>query len=115
MELHGPEDSGVVTHSGPVCPVRKLRYTPGYTTTCQTHAKTPMKTLAEYDLMELKLIYRLLHSHLQDEIELMDSQLLHELQRYLQDKARADGIDVSVHAQWATWLNGGVVVLKSVE
>ena len=73
-----------------------------------------MKTLAQYDLEELKLIYRLLHSHLQDEIELMDSQLLHDLQRHLQEQARADGVDVSVHAQWATWLNGGVV-LKSVD
>ncbi len=74
-----------------------------------------MKTLTEYDLAELQLIYRLLHSHLQDEIDLMDSQLMHDLQRHLQAKARADGVDVSVHAQWATWLNGGVVVLKSVE
>jgi hypothetical protein len=74
-----------------------------------------MKTLTEYDLAELKLIYRLLHSHLQDEIDLMDSQLMHDLQRHLQAKASADGVDVSVHAQWATWLNGGVVVLKAVE
>ncbi|MBI5463035.1 MAG: hypothetical protein HY941_12690 [Gammaproteobacteria bacterium] len=74
-----------------------------------------MKTLTDYDLNELKLIYRLLHRHLQDEIDLMDSQLMHDLQRHLQDKARADGVDVSVHAQWATWLNGGVVVLKAVE
>ena len=73
-----------------------------------------MKTLAQYDLEELKLIYRLLHGHLQDEIELMDSQLLHDLQRHLQEQARADGVDVSVHAQWATWLNGGVI-LKSVD
>lgn len=74
-----------------------------------------MKTLIDYDLAELKLIYRLLHSHLQAEIDLMDSQLLHDLQRHLQGQARTDGVDVSVHAQWATWLNGGVVVLKAVE
>ena len=74
-----------------------------------------MKTLTDYDLNELKLIYRLLHSRLQDEIDLMDSQLMHDLQRHLQEKARADGVDVSVHAQWATWLNGGIVVLKAVE
>lgn len=73
-----------------------------------------MKTLDNYDLEELKLIYRLLHSHLQEEIDLMDSVLMHDLQRYLQDKARADGVDVSVHAQWATWLNGGVM-LRPVE
>jgi len=74
-----------------------------------------MKTLTDYDLNELKLIYRLLHSRLQDEIDLMDSQLMHDLQRHLQEKARADGVDISVHAQWATWLNGGIVVLKAVE
>lgn len=79
------------------------------------HEEPTMKTLTDYDLNELKLIYRLLHRHLQDEIDLMDSQLMHDLQRHLQDKARADGVDVSVHAQWATWLNGGVVVLKAVE
>lgn len=73
-----------------------------------------MKTLTDYDLAELKLIYRLLHTRLRDEIELMDSQLMHDLQHHLQDKARADGVDVSVHAQWATWLNGGVV-LKAVD
>lgn len=73
-----------------------------------------MKTLNSYDLEELKLIYRLLHSHLQEEIDLMDSVLMHDLQRYLQDRARTDGVDVSVHAQWATWLNGGVV-LRPVE
>lgn len=67
-----------------------------------------MKPLNEYDLDELKLIYRLLHSQLQAEIELMDSALLHDLQGHLQTQARADGVDVSVHAQWATWLNGGV-------
>ena len=73
-----------------------------------------MKTLTQYDLAELKLIYRLLHTHLHDEIDLMDAQLMHDLQRFLQEQARADGVDVSVHAQWATWLNNGVV-LKAVD
>ena len=73
-----------------------------------------MAALTEYDLEELKLVYRLLHSHLQDTIELMDSALMHDLQKYLQDQARADGVDVSIHARWATWLNGGVV-LKSID
>lgn len=73
-----------------------------------------MKTLTDYDLAELKLIYRLLHSHLHSEIELMDAQLMHDLQRHLQARASADGVDVSVHAQWATWLNGGVM-LKPVD
>lgn len=87
----------------------------GYTHYHTNHPTRAMKTLTEYDLAELKLIYRLLHSHLHAEIDLMDSQLLHDLQRHLQDKARADGVDVSVHGQWATWLNDGVVVLKAVD
>lgn len=73
-----------------------------------------MKLLSDYPLDELKRIYRLLHSHLQSDIELMDSLLLQDLQAWLQQQARAQGVDVSVHAQWATWLNSGVV-LKSVE
>ena len=36
---------------------------------------------------------------------LMDSDLLHDLQRYLQTQATQDGIDVSTHAEWATWLS----------
>ncbi len=73
-----------------------------------------MKALADYEIDELKLVYRILHSQLQSTIELMDSVLMHDLQRYLQEKARADGVDVSIHAQWATWLNGGVK-LKSID
>lgn len=73
-----------------------------------------MKTLADYDPSELRLIYRLLHGHLQNELDLMDSELLHDLQRHLQALARAEGVDVSVHAQWAAWLNGGVT-LRSVD
>jgi len=69
-----------------------------------------MKTLADYDPNELRLIYRLLHGHLQDAFELLDSELLHDLQTHLQARARADGVDVSVHAQWAAWLNGGVTL-----
>lgn len=49
-----------------------------------------MKTLADYDPSELKLIYRLLHGHLQNELDLMDSELLHDLQRHLQALARAE-------------------------
>ena len=37
----------------------------------------------------------------------MDSELLQDLQTFLQSQAREAGVDVSVHAQWAAWLNDG--------
>lgn len=67
-----------------------------------------MRSLEDYPLEELKLVYRVLHRNLQEELELMDSELMQDLQGYLQQKAREAGVDISVHAQWATWLNGGV-------
>ncbi|MEJ2060016.1 MAG: hypothetical protein P8Y64_05945 [Gammaproteobacteria bacterium] len=67
-----------------------------------------MKPLDQYTLAELKLIYRLLHDQLAQEPALMDSELLEDLQRYLQGRAGEDGVDVSLHAQWAAWLNEGV-------
>lgn len=67
-----------------------------------------MRSLEDYPLEELKLVYRVLHRNLQEELELMDSELMQDLQGHLQQKAREAGVDISVHAQWATWLNGGV-------
>lgn len=72
-----------------------------------------MKTLDQYALNELKLIYLTLHTQLPGNPMLMDSDLLQDLQTHLQGMAKAAGVDVSHHAQWATWLNNGVV-LKSV-
>ncbi len=66
-----------------------------------------MNELERYPLSELKLVYRLLHSQLSQQPELMDSDLLQDLQTLLQKRARQDGVDVSLHAQWAAWLNGG--------
>ena len=66
-----------------------------------------MKTLEQYEASDLKRIYRTLHGQLQQDFELMDSELLHDLQTYLQAQAKADGVDVSLHAQWAAWLNDG--------
>ena len=58
----------------------------------------------QYPLQELKLIYRILHAALPETQELMDSELLEDLQRYLQRRAKEEGVDVSLHAQWAVWL-----------
>lgn len=75
--------------------------------------KSRMKPLSQYALNDLKCVYLALHAQLPGNPLLMDSDLLQDLQTYLQATARAAGVDVSHHAQWATWLNNGVV-LKSV-
>jgi hypothetical protein len=57
-----------------------------------------------YPLSEMKLIYRVLHGHLAEHPDLMDSQWLEELQRHLQKVAQAEGVDVGHHAAWDAWL-----------
>ena len=66
-----------------------------------------MKSLDSYELTDLKRIYRTLHMQLQEDFELMDSDLLHDIQTLLQAKAGEQGVDVSIHAEWAAWLNDG--------
>ena len=66
-----------------------------------------MKAIDHYELPDLKRIYRILHGQLQQDIELMDSELLQDLQDYLQSSASDAGVDVSIHAQWSAWLNDG--------
>ena len=63
-----------------------------------------MKNLDTYPLSELKLIYSLLHSQIIEQPALMDSDLLHDLQRLLQSQATQDNVDVSAHSEWAAWL-----------
>ena len=64
-----------------------------------------MKKLNEYPLAELKLIYSLLHLQIIKQPALMDSDLLHDLQRFLQSQAKQDNVDISAHDEWATWLS----------
>ena len=66
-----------------------------------------MKTLRDYPLDELKLIYALLHAQLVGNPRLMDSDLMQDLQTHLQAEATHAGVDVTLHAQWATWLADG--------
>ena len=66
-----------------------------------------MKTLSDYALSDLKLIYQMMHEQLPTNPMLMDSDLLQDLQTYLQQQASQAGIDVSLHAQWSNWLNDG--------
>jgi len=63
-----------------------------------------MRALSDYPVEELKTVYRILHARLPEEPTLMDASLLDDLQRHLQRKAGEDGVDVSLHAQWAAWL-----------
>lgn len=60
----------------------------------------------EGTLDDLKLIYRVLHSNLADNLELMDSPLFSSLQDTLQQAAAAEGVDVTDHAAWEAWLSG---------
>jgi len=64
-----------------------------------------MKTIADYPVAELKLIYLLLHANVSSHFELMDSELLSDLQKHLQNTASREGIDVTHHVQWKAWLD----------
>ena len=68
-----------------------------------------MQRFSTFDLDELKLVYRSLHQHLMEHIELMDAEFMDALQQWLQYRAGEDGIDVADHAQWDAWLGGEVV------
>jgi len=63
------------------------------------------KAITDYPVSELKLIYQILHSQIQENFDLMDSSLLQDLQTTLQSQASNDGIDVSHHSEWSAWLN----------
>jgi hypothetical protein len=60
--------------------------------------------LDQFSLSDLKQVYRVLHAHLLEHPELMDSELFHQLQSVLQSRARADGIDLADHQAWDGWL-----------
>lgn len=60
--------------------------------------------MSEYPLAEGKLVYRVLHQHLTEHPELMDSAFLDDLQAGLQKAAQAEGVDVADHGAWDEWL-----------
>lgn len=60
--------------------------------------------IAALEPTELRLIYRVLHRHLADHPELMDTHFLIELQKFLYHAAQKDGVDVSDHGAWDRWL-----------
>jgi len=61
-------------------------------------------TVAALDFQELKLIYRVLHQHLAEHHDLMDTDFLIELQNYLQRRALAEKVDISDHGKWDEWI-----------
>ena len=63
--------------------------------------------LGRHRLAELRLVYRSLHRQLAHDLELLDCDFLGELQRFLHEAARADGVDTSHHAAWDAWLAKG--------
>lgn len=65
-----------------------------------------MNKFTAFDATDLKLVYRTLHGSLMDNIDLMDSEFLEELQTWLRAVASSDGIDTSDHGQWDSWLGG---------
>jgi hypothetical protein len=62
--------------------------------------------VARFDLSvdEMKLVYRVLHAHLAEHLELMESDFFSALQSALQTRAKAGGVDVTDHAAWDAWL-----------
>ncbi len=68
-----------------------------------------MNRFAHFDLHELKLVYRVLHGHLMEHVELMEGAFLSDLQAWLQGIAAQEGVDVGDHAAWDAWLGNTVV------
>lgn len=62
------------------------------------------KVALDASVEDVKLVYRVLHSVLAQNLELMDCELFERMQRALQERAKAEGVDVSDHAQWDAWL-----------
>ena len=60
--------------------------------------------IGAHSLEELKLVYRVLHRHLAEHTELMDTHFLIELQNFLHAQASAEGVDTANHSAWDAWL-----------
>jgi hypothetical protein len=63
-----------------------------------------MSQLTAFATDDLKNVYRVLHAHLMEHPELMDSAFFAELQTWLQTLAQVDGVDVTDHRAWDLWL-----------
>jgi hypothetical protein len=61
-------------------------------------------SIKTYRVADLKQIYRVLHQHLLQHTELMDSEIFEDLHAYLQGIARISGVEVCDHEAWDRWL-----------
>lgn len=68
-----------------------------------------MTRFAHFEIAELKVVYRALHQHLLEHPELMDTDFLSDLQRWLQHVAGQQGVDVGDHGAWDAWLGNAAV------
>jgi hypothetical protein len=68
--------------------------------------------MQNYPLAEQKLVYRVLHRHLTEHPDLIDTEFLHDLQRSLQKQAHAEGVDVADHGAWDEWLGNTPVACE---
>ena len=67
-----------------------------------------MKGYESFSLEDLKLVYRVLHGQLTQQMELMDSSFFEGLQAYLQAEATRQGVELCDHSAWDAWLGGDV-------
>ncbi len=74
-------------------------------------AMTPFQP---FDLDDLKLVYRTLHTQLLVNMDLLDCGFFSDLQAHLQALAKADGVDVGDHGRWDAWLKRPSTGLKIV-
>ena len=58
----------------------------------------------ETSIDDMKLVYRILHRHIGEHLELMDCEFMDELQIALQKKAQIEGVDIGHHGAWDLWL-----------
>ena len=73
------------------------------------HMKLPTNSLTQYDLEDLKLVYRVLHHGLTRNPDLMDSRLLADLQEHLHATATAEGVDATDHRALDAWMGNSPV------
>lgn len=62
------------------------------------------KIAFEAAVSEWKVVFRVLHANLAQELELMDAEVFAEMQRQLHQAALDDGVDVTDHEAWDAWL-----------
>jgi hypothetical protein len=58
----------------------------------------------DLSIEDMKLAYRVLHAHIGEHLELMESAFFAELQAALQQRAKQEGVDATDHAAWDAWL-----------